>query len=381
MKKGVKESFRNIFFLGGSSFFNDVGSEMITPILPFYITAFGGTGVAVGLVSGLREGLSSLFKIFGGWFSDRIGKRKPFVFFGYLLSVIFKFFLALAHSWQAIISFISLERLGKLRDAPRDVIITQSTRKTGKGFALHQAMDTAGAIMGTLLVIFLFWKLQLGMQTIIFIAAGISALSLLPLFFVSEVNGKKTKLSFLKGIKKISPRLKYFVFVASVFTLGNFGLYLFLLLLVREATGNIVIPMVIYAVFSFVYASFAVPFGNLSDKIGRKKVLLIGYGLFFLIGLSFVFFHNVFFVISLFVLYGLVYAITQPNQKALVSDLSGKMKGTALGFYSSVTGVVNILGGLIAGILWDIDYVLMFAFISAVAFISIILLMFVKEKS
>ncbi len=380
MKKGVKESFRNIFFLGGSSFFNDIGSEMITPIIPFYTIALGGTGVAVGLISGLREGLSSLFKIFGGWFSDRIGKRKPFVFLGYFLSVIFKFFLALAHSWQAIISFISLERFGKLRDAPRDVIITQSTKKIGKGFALHQTMDTSGAIIGTLLVIFLFWKLQLEIQTIIFIAAGISALALIPLFFVKEVDGKKTKLKFLRSIKKISPRLKYFVFVSSVFTLANFGLYMFLLLLVKEQTGNIIIPLIVYGVFSFVYAVFAVPFGNLSDKIGRKKVLLMGYVLFFLIALTFVFLHNIFILISLFILYGLVYAITQPNQKAFVSDLSGKMKGTALGFYGSVTGIVNIFGGLIAGILWDINYVVMFAFISVVAFVSIILLGFVEEK-
>ena len=245
MKKRFKESFRNIFLLGGSSFFNDVGSEMITPIIPFYTIALGGTGVAIGLISGLREGLSSLFKIFGGWLSDRIGKRKPFVFLGYFLSVIFRFFLALARSWQAIISFISLERLGKLRDAPRDVIITQSTKKRGKGFAFHQMMDTSGAILGTLLVIFLFWKLQFKMQTIIFIAAGISAFSLLPLFFVKELKTKLVKINLFRGIKNLDSRLKYFVFVASVFTLANFGLYLFLLLRVREVTGNIIIPLIV----------------------------------------------------------------------------------------------------------------------------------------
>jgi MFS family permease len=378
MKKRGK-GFRNIFLLGSSSFLNDVGSDTITPIIPFYTTALGGTGVAVGLISGLREGLASLFKIFGGWLSDRTGKRKIFVFFGYLFSIIFRFLLALANSWHLIVSFISLERFGKLRDAPRDVIITQSTRQRGRGFGFHQMMDTSGAIVGTLLVIFLFWKLQLEMKTIIFIAAGISAFSLIPLFFVKEKPNKPIKKNLIYGIKTLSPKLKYFVLVTSVFTLGNFGLYLFLLLRAQQISGSIIIPLVIYCIFNIIYAAFAMPFGILSDRIGRKKVLIAGYVLFFFISLSFIFVKSIISLGFLFATYGLVYAMTQSNQKALVSDISGKMKGTALGFYSSVTGVVNILGGLIAGILWDISYSTMFTYISIVAIISIILLVFAKE--
>ncbi|MEK6819897.1 MAG: MFS transporter, partial [Nanoarchaeota archaeon] len=110
MRKKKDGNVKNVWFLGFASFFNDVGGEMITPLLPFYITALGGGGVAIGLVSGLREGLASIFKIFGGWISDRTGKRKEFIFFGYLLSTIFKFFIALASSWQYVIAFVSLER-------------------------------------------------------------------------------------------------------------------------------------------------------------------------------------------------------------------------------------------------------------------------------
>lgn len=367
--------------MGSSSFFNDIGSEMITPLIPFYTVALGGTGVAVGLISGLREGLSSLFKIFGGWFSDKIGKRKPFVFLGYFLSIIFKFFLAIVNSWQLIVGLISLERFGKLRDAPRDVIITQSTKKRGKGFGFHQMMDTSGGIVGTILVIFLFWKLQLDIKTLIFVAAGISGVSILPLFFVKEIKTKPIKKNIIKGIEELSHKLKYFIFVASVFTLANFGLYLFLLLRIKEITGSIIIPLAVYALFNLVYAVFVTPFGILSDRIGRKKVLLIGYVLFFLISLSFVYLQNILYIIILFALYGLVYAITQSNQKAFVSDLSGKMKGTSLGFYSSVIGIVNIFGGLIAGILWDISYTTMFVYVSAVALVSVFLLMFVRKSN
>jgi predicted MFS family arabinose efflux permease len=297
-----------------------------------------------------------------------------------LFSAIFKFLISIANSWQSLVTFVSLERFGKARDAPRDVIITQSTKRNGFGFGFQEAMDRGGAIIGTLLVIFLFWKLQLGMKTIILIAAIVSSLSLIPLIFVYEKKTKSIHKSLFKGINEMNFKLKHFIFVASVFTLGNFGLYAFLLLRAQQISRSVVIPLVIYAVFNLVYALFSTPFGSLSDKIGRKKVILAGYILFFFISLSFIFVDNILLLGFLFSLYGLVYALTQSNQRAMVSDLSGKMKGTSLGLYGSVIGIVNILGGLIAGILWDMSYTTMFIYTTAIALISVLLMMFVIKR-
>ena len=189
MKKGEK----NIWLLGFSSFFNDIGSEMITPLLPFLITGFGGGGIAIGALSGIREGLSSIFKLIGGWYSDKLGKRKPFVFLGYFLSTIFRFLLVLANSWQYVLGAVSLERIGKARDAPRDAIIAQSTKQRGRGFGIQQMLDTSGAIIGSIIVLFLLWRLGLGFKPIILIAGAISIFSLAPLFFVKESKTKKQK--------------------------------------------------------------------------------------------------------------------------------------------------------------------------------------------
>ena len=150
-KLDLKNGNKNIYLLGGSSFFNDAGSEMITSILPFYITALGGGGVAVGLISGLREGLSSLFKLLGGWASDRTGRRMPFVFLGYLISVISRFLLIFANAWQMIIAFVSFERLGKARDAPRDAIISVSMKQKGRGLEFIRRLIRAGRLLE------LFW--------------------------------------------------------------------------------------------------------------------------------------------------------------------------------------------------------------------------------
>ena len=377
MKKRGK---KNIYLLGGSSLFNDIGSEMIAPILPFYIMALGGGGFALGAVSGIREGLASIFKILGGWISDRAGRRKEFVFMGYFISVISRFILAFVKTWQSVIGIVGLDRVGKLRDAPRDAIIMDSTSKRGRGFGIHQMLDTVGAVIGTILVIILFWALDMGFKQIIIWAAILSSLALVPLFFVKEYDFKKTRTTLFKGIKLLNPKLKYFVLVASIFALANFGLYMFLIVLAKETFGNNLVPLILYAVFNIVFAGLVTKFGTLSDKIGRKKVLFAGYSLFFLLAIFLTFFTNKVFVIVSFVLYGLVYALTHSNQKAMASDFIKTRKGTGMGFFNSVLGVGNIIGGVIGGLLWDVSHTLMFGYLAGVSVLAIVLLLFVKEK-
>ena len=380
VKKRFNQARRNSWFLGGSSFLNDVGGEMISPILPFYISALGGGGIALGLLSGLREGLASLFKIFGGWISDRIGERKEFVFIGYLFSFIAKFFIGIASTWQQLLAFVSLERFGKFRDAPRDAILSDDRKHRGQDYGIVQMMDVVGGIIGAVIVLLLFWKLNLSFKTIIFIAASIAFLSIFPIFFVKTKKNKKIRKSLFEGIHLLNPRLKYFILVSTVFSLANFGIYMFLILIVSRVTGGIIYPMVLYILFNILFAVGVIPAGELSDKIGRKKLLLFGYLLFFLVALGFVFAEKLVYFFILFPLYGLTEAITNPAQRALVADLAGEMKGTALGSFYTATGLVAIPGGLIAGILWNVNPRIMFAYLTCVAFVAFLLLIFVKEK-
>lgn len=376
MKKGDK----NTYLLGSSSMVNDIGSEMITPLLPFLIASFGGTGLAIGLISGLREGLASIVKLLGGWLSDVTGRRRRFIFLGYSISIIFRIFLAMATTWSQIITFVSLERFGKVRDAPRDAILIDTTKERGRSFGIHQAMDTSGAVIGSLLVLLLFWKLNWSFSSIIFAAAAISVFSLVPLIFVSKTSRKKQNISILKCADCLNPKLKYIILTLSVFTLANFGLYLFLLVIANQITNTFLIPLLLFLLFNIISASLMIPFGKLSDKFGRKIILMSGFILFLILSIAFVFnAHSLTVITILFALYGVVNAMTLSNQKALVSDFAGNAKGTAMGLYYFATGLVSIAAGLIAGILWDISPQTMFTYIAAVTVVAIILLCFVKE--
>ena len=195
MKNQEKSGFSNIILLGIVSFLNDLSSEMIIPLLPLLINSLGGSGLAIGLIGGVRDSLTSILKVLGGYLSDKFKKRKIFVTLGYFISSFFKLFLGFSKTPFQVLVFASLERSGKIREAPRDAIIADSLPKErGKGFGIHRAFDSLGAIIGSILVFVLFWYLNLDFRKLIFLAAFIAFFSLIPLLFLKEEI--KTKKNF-----------------------------------------------------------------------------------------------------------------------------------------------------------------------------------------
>ncbi len=353
----------NILLLGMVSLLTDLSSEMMVSILPMYITTLGGTAFVVGLIGGLGDSISSILKVFSGYWSDRTGKRKPFVFFGYGASAIAKLALAMAATWPQILGFRAVERIGKgMRDAPRDAIIADSApvKVRGKAFGIHRTMDTAGAIGGSLLALLLFWVFGLSFKTIILACSIVAFASLIPFFWVKDVKQPPQKRSLGLSFRALPRELKYFVFVATVFALGNFTSWFFVLR-TRDFFAQTVsddraatIAIALYCLFNIVYAAFSIPVGILSDKIGRGKVLLLGYALFGVTFFGFALVQSVTAFVIFFILYGLIYAFVEGAERAFVCDMSPEnVRGTALGTLHTSVGLVALPAGIIAGLLWE----------------------------
>lgn len=350
---------KNVFILGLVSFFNDIASEMIYPLVPIFLTSVLGAPVSVvGLIEGIAESIASILKVISGWMSDKMQKRKPFVISGYSLSAFSKIIFSLAYSWPVVLLARFVDRFGKgTRTSARDALITESSDSSARGrtFGFHRAMDTMGAVIGPLLAIVAMQILNENYRTIFllsFIPAFIGVLLLF--FFVKEKDRKsKSTADFQFNWKSLDPSFKVFLFISFIFALGNSS-NAFLILRAQNLGLSVTMVMLAYVLFNFVYAVFSLPAGIISDKIGPKKILLAGFLLFAVIYLFFGLITKSIFIWLLFPFYGIYMALTEGIGKAYISNLIPKEKaGTAFGIYQTTIGLCTFFASWIAGLLWS----------------------------
>ena len=352
---------RNVLLLGFVSLFTDLSSQMIFPLIPLYLFGVLGTGASVvGVVEGAAETTASVVKMLSGYWSDRLRSRKPFVLIGYSLSAISKPLFALAGSWPLVLVIRMLERVGKgVRSAPRDAIVAESVVEgvRGKAYGFHRAMDGIGSVLGALLAFALLSATGSDYARIFLLAGipGIAAVLLILLIKEPAPTGEQeaTRLPMKVSLGALPANLRLVIVGASLFYLGHFG-YAFLLLRAKDVGLGDQTAILMYVLFYVIYVIAAVPAGSLSDRIGRKPVLVASYLAFGLVSLGLIFASDLRSLLPLFALYGVSFAMFDGVQRAYVVDLApSNLRGTALGTFHAAIGLVALPGGYIAGALWD----------------------------
>ena len=356
----AKKGMRNVIFLGLVSFFADISAEMVYPLIPLYLTmAFGATPVMVGFIEGIAESVASLLKVFSGYISDRFQRKKAIAFCGYATGVIYKIALLFATSWLGILAARVIDRFGKgVRTAPRDVMVSESADKNsmGQAFGIHKMLDMAGSAIGILLA-FLFLKYigESGYRLVFAISIIPVLLALLMFAFIKEnkVHQPKEREHFWKNISLLDKQLKVYLVVTFLFTLGNSS-NSFLLLRAVDAGFSSSDAVLLYFLYTVTVSLLAVPCGKLSDKVGRKRLLVPGYLTFALVFLGFAFCVNKTAMVLIFVLYGVYGAMTTGVERAFIAEIApSHLKGTMLGLHSTLAGIALLPASVVAGALWQ----------------------------
>jgi len=366
VKTGWRSLPRNVWAVSLTSFLTDISSEMVINILPLFLANVLGVRTSViGLIEGIAEATASVLKVFSGWLSDRLRARKWLAVAGYGLSALSKPFFYWANSWGAIAAVRWADRVGKgVRTAPRDALVADSIspRQRGLAFGFHRASDTAGAVLGLIIALIVVWvaqssSLELGrstFQTVVLVSLVPGFLAVIALAVGTRdvpVKGRRERpaISF-RGLGK--PFLVFMVIVG-LFDLGNSS-DAFLVLRAQERGLSVVGILGMLITFNLVYTLVSAPAGSLSDRVGRRKVIVGGWLAYAAIYLGFAVAGTGWQVWVLYALYGLYYGLAYGTTKALVADLvPAELRGTAFGTYNAVLGLIDFPASLIAGVLWE----------------------------
>ncbi len=385
MQKSFPEegkSGRTIRTLGFASFFNDLGANMIHPVWPLFLTGVLGANMSVlGFIDGLGEALVSISQAASGYLSDRLRKRKVFVWLGYAVPILSRTGYALSTTWQHIIPFKILDRAGKIRGAPRDAIIADLSSRTNRGthFGFRKMMDNLGALCGILTCILLFHLV--GYRVLFLIAAVPSVIAtLLVVFFISE---RKPARPIHEGLTlaDLEGDFRRFLLLSALFALGSFS-YSFLLIFATERGFGATTVPVLYLVFTAAASLTSLPFGRLSDRIGRRPFLMLSLFLWGLVCLLFITTRSHYALIFGFVLYGCHKGALDTVQTTFASELCpAAFRASSLGSLRMIVGLCALPASLIAGVLWDrINLYAPFYFSLMLTVLSMVLLLFVQDR-
>lgn len=383
----------NVFFLGIVSMLTDISSEMIFTLVPLLLfNVLGAGATVVGLVGGLSEGADAILRIFSGWFSDRIGKRKPLAVLGYTISTLAKPFMYIASSWGVVLAIRFSDRVGKgVRTSPRDALIADSSlaEERGKSFGLHRAMDTLGAVLGLAIAAVIIYSVQgrgleLSLQTyqrLVLVGVVPAVLAVLTLLvFVREPKRKylpgsdvRRKFTWSGLTAGFDRRFKFFLAIMAVFTLGNSSDF-FVILRAQNLEVPLIHVILMLVLLNGTYAAVSLPAGILSDKLGRRRIITLGWLMYALVYLGFAVVSSLWQVWLLFAIYGAYYGMVEGSARAFVADLvPNEKRGTAYGLYHGVVAVSLLLASLIAGWLWDtVSPAAPFFFGAGLAFLAMI---------
>ena len=354
---------RNVIVLGFVSLLNDGASEMIYPLLPVFLTAVLGAGpAALGIIEGIAEATASLLKLYSGYLSDRVKRRKGWIIAGYSISNVIRPLIAFSTSWLHVLTLRFLDRVGKgLRTSPRDAIIADSTPAEfrGKAYGFHRAMDHSGAIVGPLAATGLLLIYHDDLKTIFLLSFVPGLLAVLMLLFglkekPAEVpRAASASFNIRSAWAEMPAGFRKYLLIILVFTLGN-STDAFLLLRAQRLGVSVTLLPMIWVVLHVVKMAFSVPGGILSDRIGRKKVIVAGWIVYALVYAAFGLANRQWHAWALFAVYGIYFGLTEGVEKALVADFAPvHLRGSSFGLYHLIVGIGALPASLLFGLVWQ----------------------------